>query len=713
MATTFEEIQRRQNYARQLGWSEDEIQKATFVEMAKTKQDQSPTVKTVKKSRKGNILTDLIPVAGGVAGGLLGSVVATPGAGTIIGGAAGSAAGEALRQKIVGEDTNYGKIALEGGLGLAGGVAGKVIGKGARFAGKVAGRAIPKGLGLATGTSSEIIGRAVSRPEQVAKVMRGETPIMPIVQESRKALKSLIDISKKEYGEEFTKIVKGNTKVSIPLSDVRENLLGVLNKYGAKVSQPSLKFSKDVGVLDLAGKKITKVKNILGDVSFGRSSISDTREVSSLKSLIKDINTWDDYGVSGINVLKQRLQNAFRPTASNRYNAIVTELSNSIDGLLVGKIPKLGAINQQFAAKQELIKNLERRIESTGAEGTIANLFGKNKTEVRGLFKELEKLSGADILEQMKDIQSGQALSSLVPSTGSRTLDVVRSLLIGGVGGFAGGPAGAIAGLAATSPRVIGGAATKFGKFAQSIPSAVKTGAGVVGGVASQALGQATARIPKLGETPDQTTFPEEATIDSGTGMDFGGIDKQLNPPAVEEQPKPYSKDQLEKAAAWDLQNNNGKGLGKIKQLYDLYYGAGTKASEKKTEKQRLFQGAAEGAGYALKLLETGKIKTGPISGRAETLKSQTIGVSEEQQTYLSTIALSRSALLNAFLGGNIPPAEYERIQAGIPNANDPLPTAKQKLKTFIRELNRFSNAEIAVPFQQDPSTVQFDYETP
>lgn len=706
MATTFEEIQQRQSYARRLGWSEDEIQRATFVEMAKTNQDKSPTVKTVKKSKKGNILTDLIPVAGGIAGGTIGSFLATPGAGTIIGGAAGSAAGEALRQKIVGEDTNYGKIATEGGLGLAGGVAGKVISGGARLAGKVAGKVIPKGLALATGTSAETIGRAVSRPEQVAKAMRGETPIMPIVQESRKALKSLVSISKKEYGEEFSKILKDNAKISVPLNEVRENLLGVLNKYGAKVTQPSVKFSEDFGILDLAGKPIKKVKNILGNVSFARSSISDAREVSSLQSLIKDINTWEDYSISAINVLKQRLQNAFRATASNRYNAIVTELSNSVDDLLVGKVPKLGIINQQFTAKQELAKNLGKRIESMGAEGTISNLFGKNKTEVRGLFKELEKVSGADILEQMADIRAGQALNPLVPSTGSRTLDVVRSLLVGGVGGFAGGPGGAIAGLAATSPRVVGGALTKVGKFAQSIPSAVKTGAGIAGGVASQAIGQATARIPKLGDTPDQTQFPEEATVDSG--LEF---DQQFTPPAPQEQ-KPYTRDQLEKAAAWDLQNNNGKGLVKIKQLYDLYYGA--EAKEKpKTEKQRLFGGAAEGAGYALKLLETGNVATGPVSGRLESLKSQTVGVSKEQQDYLSTIALARSSLLNAFLGGNIPPAEYARIEAGIPTANDPLPTAKQKLKTFIRELNRFSESEVSVPFQQEPANIQFQYETP
>lgn len=128
-----DDIQRKIDGARKAGWSDSMIMKFAAADIASRQQTTQP----VTQKKKGNVLTEALPIAGGVVGGVVGSVFGP--AGTIAGGALGSAGGEAIRQKITGEK-NTKKIVTEGALGLAGGVAGKVIGTGARVVGKVAGK---------------------------------------------------------------------------------------------------------------------------------------------------------------------------------------------------------------------------------------------------------------------------------------------------------------------------------------------------------------------------------------------------------------------------------------------------------------------------------------------------------------------------------------------------------------------------------------------
>ena len=424
---TQQQIQQFRVRAQQEGYSPEEIEaeiQRKSQELGGTEQAPQSSTEGSTGQDKGFRATDLLPIAGGIIGGIGGTLLA-PGAGTILGGGVGSSTGEALRQMLEGEEIDPLAVGREGVLGAL--PVGKVlggVGKVAKFGGKAAGRA----LDLAIGTEGGTVARAFTRPQAVQAAIKGETSIMPIVQQSRTALKNLDEVTNKEYGEAFNTLTKGSEKVRIPLSEVRDNLLNTLNKYGAKVTQPTKEVIEETGVLGATGQPITKIKNILGKVSFDRSAISDSREITGLQGLIKDINTWDDYSIRGINTLKQRMQNAFRPTASNRYNAIVTDLSNNIDELLTAKVPNLGKINAEFGAKRELIKALEKKLENAGAEGQLSNLFGRNKVEVQELFRELEKLSGKEILEAIKDIKAGQSLSGVFPATGSRTLDIISGL---------------------------------------------------------------------------------------------------------------------------------------------------------------------------------------------------------------------------------------------------------------------------------------------
>lgn len=127
--------------AKYYGYSDDQI---NAYEMSKGRSAmQQPAAPTDRGFR----LTDLLPIAGSIVGGVAGTPFGGP-VGSIGGAAAGGAGGEWLRQKLEGED-DLGKVATEGGLGLLGGVGGKVLGKAASLVGK-------RVLGASEGVSSAL-----------------------------------------------------------------------------------------------------------------------------------------------------------------------------------------------------------------------------------------------------------------------------------------------------------------------------------------------------------------------------------------------------------------------------------------------------------------------------------------------------------------------------------------------------------------------------
>lgn len=116
----------------------------------------------------------------------------------------------------------------------------------------------------------------------------------------------------------------------------------------------------------------------------------------------------------------------------------------------------------------------------------------------------------------------------------------------------------------------------------------------------------------------------------------------------------------------------------------------------KKTEKQAAFANAAQSGEYALNLLSSGQVNSGFGQGVAGAWGERFGGNSATQQDYRSTIAAARTLARNAMLGANMSPKELESLSALIPEYSDDPEIAKQKLTTFIREMNRYANTEVA-----------------
>lgn len=118
-----------------------------------------------------------------------------------------------------------------------------------------------------------------------------------------------------------------------------------------------------------------------------------------------------------------------------------------------------------------------------GADSYISNILNMNKGQIQKDIAKLEEITGVPILDNVRSLKIAQRFSQDFPQTGSRTQDILRSLpigrlLAGGLGGGAvgyeqGGTAGALAGagagIALTSPKVIGKAFTLSGKTAQEL----------------------------------------------------------------------------------------------------------------------------------------------------------------------------------------------------------------------------------------------------
>jgi hypothetical protein len=98
------------------------------------------------------------------------------------------------------------------------------------------------------------------------------------------------------------------------------------------------------------------------------------------------------------------------------------------------------------------------------AEHFLSNIGNINKGNVRLNADQIRALTGIDINNEVRAVKVAQKFSNVFPTTGSRTQDVVRSIIASGMGTLAFGPVGMAAGVAATSPKLLGKAAIKIGK---------------------------------------------------------------------------------------------------------------------------------------------------------------------------------------------------------------------------------------------------------
>lgn len=202
------------------------------------------------------------------------------------------------------------------------------------------------------------------------------------------------------------------------------------------------------------------------------------REVDKLNELLGKLKASKEVEIDDLLSLRQSFSTAYDeiPLGVNGdprpYHAAVMSLKSSAEDT-IDKIlpPGLKDAFAQYRMLEEMKSAIGNKvIDGQGnlkdtAEQFLANLGNVNKGNVRNSAEELKAMTGIDVAREVQAIKDAQKLSENFARTGSRSQDILRSLMAAGIGSAAmGGPMGMAAGIVATSPRALGKAALFVGR---------------------------------------------------------------------------------------------------------------------------------------------------------------------------------------------------------------------------------------------------------
>lgn len=254
------------------------------------------------------------------------------------------------------------------------------------------------------------------------------------------------------------------------------------------------------------------------------------------------------------------------------------------------------------------------------------------------------------------------------------------------------------------------GAVTGF--MTGGLPGAVvgAVGGGLTGRFASNANRVSGATM--IGRQQDNQTQPlPDNPIDAIPYTDSSFNGQQETQQQTQEEPLTgYTVEEYLSALSKATAANNQEAVREIKQQLAIQQEADKlqPKQNKLTEKQNQYKAAADGATYALQLLESGRASTGIGTNFAGGIKRATGMYTPEQQDFLSTLSTAKGFLLNALSGANVPPQEYNRLKSLLEIEGSDPEIAKQQLRTFIREAGRFYNAETSPLMFQDGTPAMY-----
>lgn len=356
--------------------------------------------------------------------------------------------------------------ALGGGLHVLGGVAGEVA--------KYASSAF-------SGVPVAAIEQAFSNPAAVQGAIKsavqdgGDETAQRIMQQAQDALQSLKDTRAQAYQDALANLEKTTmtTKAgqlyvqdaqgvyqptNLTTQGIKTTATQTLQKFGGVV---------DKGVLDASGMAI------------------DNSHASQLQQVLDRVYNWSDNSPTGINKLRQIVDSyqpgGINPSSSEKqFGAMITKMSSGLDNYLTDRVPQIGTMNQGYAQQSQVIDGINQQLKMSSNDPNTAlrkllNVFNPKSTVYRPIVEKLGQEGGKDL---MSDI-AGLTMSKWTP-------EGIGKYLTGSIEGTGGmsallNPATATAALpamlgtaAASSPRLVGAAATGLGHLAQTgIPSAL------------------------------------------------------------------------------------------------------------------------------------------------------------------------------------------------------------------------------------------------
>jgi hypothetical protein len=418
--------------------------------------------------------------------------------------AADLAAGAGKMSKL----TNFGtKMALEGGLSSgitamqSGGDAHETLQSGlAGAAFPIAGVAL-KGLGkigsavaehlasTMSGVPKEAIQHAISNPEAVQRAVSmaaqdGEGAAQKIYSNAVDALDSLKQERHNAFTDGLANLEKeatytknGQLYVKRELTPAEaKNLKGYIP--GTKIGVPTDLSTNGVkNVFTRTAKEFGAEGGGLHGLDYTNVALDDAH-ISKLQKLQERLYSWNDATPTGINKLRQvidsyKIGGVNLGSSESKFNKIVGDLRTNLADYVGSRVPQVAAMNKEYASASEVIDNIRSQLKIGSADPNTAlrklvNVFNPKSSLYRPVVKQLGEKGGKDL---MSDI-AGLVMSKLTPEG----LGKYITSAVGGAGGIAAlshpvTALGTLPVMAMSSPRLVGKAATTFGR-AMKNPSA-------------------------------------------------------------------------------------------------------------------------------------------------------------------------------------------------------------------------------------------------
>lgn len=220
----------------------------------------------------------------------------------------------------------------------------------------------------------------------------------------------------------------------------------------------------------------------------GKVSGWTDREMNNLNDLVSSLQNAKGIGPEEVIEMDRVFGKAYDAVPFNnqgtptRYHAAVMALKKKTEEEIEKILPEeLSDAYRALRVGHELQDDFVSKIADRegnlrdSASSFLSNLVNKNKGEVRIKSDRAKGLLGFDPVDAVKVLKNATLLREIAPRTGSRTFDMLRSYLTGGVGaaGIATGNPLAILGSAtsalASSPQATGAAVKKLGKLSKDI----------------------------------------------------------------------------------------------------------------------------------------------------------------------------------------------------------------------------------------------------
>jgi hypothetical protein len=309
----------------------------------------------------------------------------------------------------------------------------------------LAGALTKQGLGLKTGVGTEPITQAVqagreSNPAFIEN-LRGNVPAANVLEDAKANLAQMNADKQQAYRSGMVNIK--NDKSVLNFTGIDQALKDAENMayYKGKIKDKTA-----ASVLDNMKAKVTDWKN---------SNPTDFHTPEGLDNLKQSL--WEDFGK-----LSPEEKTAYS-MGKQIYDSVKTEISK--------QAPEYSKVMKEYTDTSELVKEIERSL-SLGNKASADTAMRKLQSLMRNnvntnygqrldLAQQLQAAGGKNIMPAL----AGQAMSDWTPRGIQRATAGVE-----GLGAYAvGGPALAALDVAASSPRLVGEAAYKYGQLANAL----------------------------------------------------------------------------------------------------------------------------------------------------------------------------------------------------------------------------------------------------